>query len=96
MILKEFWSLLDDFLKVIFLHGEIGILSFHNSSSFALRYFFNVNGSRPECVTHPTPLVIIRVAYFRQQRGRALLNPKPSSLVTSGATIHMHHTCSRY
>ncbi len=70
MILKDFWFLLEDFLKVIFLHGEIGILSFHNSSSsFAFRYFFNVNG-RARVYDTPIPLVIIRVAYFRQQRGR--------------------------
>jgi hypothetical protein len=37
--------LLEDFLKIIFLHGEI-YLSFHHSSfAFLLRYFFsNVNG----------------------------------------------------
>jgi hypothetical protein len=45
-------------------------LSFHNSSSsFAFRYFFNVNG-RARVYDTPIPLVIIRVAYFRQQRGR--------------------------
>jgi len=55
MILKEFWFLLEDLLKVIFLHGEIGILSFHNSSSFALRYFFKENGSRARVCDTPAP-----------------------------------------
>ncbi len=34
-------------------------LSFHNSS-FALRYFFNVNGKATQCVTHP--LVVLQNA----------------------------------
>jgi hypothetical protein len=49
--LKDFGFPLEDFWKIIFLHGEI-YLSFHNSSSFAVRHFF-MQMARPESVTHP-------------------------------------------
>jgi hypothetical protein len=38
-ILKGFGFFLEDFLKTIILYGEIIFEFFHNSSSFALRYF---------------------------------------------------------
>ncbi len=40
--LEGFWFLLEKFLKIIFLHGEI--VEFSHKSSFALRSLFHVNG----------------------------------------------------
>jgi hypothetical protein len=50
--LGRFWFLLEDFLKIVFLHGKI-FECFHNSC-FASRYFL-MEIARPQCDTPPFP-----------------------------------------
>jgi L-lactate permease len=78
--LKDFLFLLEEFLKIIFLHGEIFEFPYF---FFCLKIVFHVNGKAIHIVTHPLFLKEMKTKHWQKEENKEKNLPKFRSYLSS-------------
>ncbi len=71
--MKDFWFLLEEFLKIILLHGEIFEFPYF---FFCLKVLFHVNGKATHSVTYPLFLKEMKTKHWQKEENKEKNHPK--------------------